>query len=520
MARGARRAWRVGLAAAGAAASAAALLACRAHADAQGQALAAAYGCAECHTSAGGPSLAGQVMGAWLAPNITPDPVSGIGAWSPDEVYRYLRTGRAPGRAQAAGPMAPVVAALRDSSDAAVRALVVWLARQPAWRDPADRASATARGAPMRPDPRLRGGALGNGGEAGGAPPGAWLYSGSCASCHGADGSGSGDGFYPSLYHNSAVGRRMPYNLLAVLLFGVQRRGPDSTSGVVMMPSFDGTGGHPAAGLTDPELAALTEFVIRRFGDSAAAPLDSTAVATARAGRWVTDTSPAALGDSVVRRRLVARGRLLAVGGEPAGARGACFRCHGLDGQGEAAAGFPRLAGVDARYLAKQLRDYRAGTRSDATMGPIARALDERDDRAVALYYAGLPARLTPAAAATGVATRALARRGAVVYADGVPERGVPPCASCHGPGGRGTHPLFPAVVQPAAYVEAQLRRWRSGERRNDVGRIMAEIARALPEADARAVAAYVGGPLLTAAPGRLTVDGPANARLARRPGP
>jgi cytochrome c553 len=31
--------------------------------------------------------------------------------------------------------------------------------------------------------------------------------------------------------------------------------------------------------------------------------------------------------------------------------------CHGANGAGLAAAGFPRLAGLDAGYLAKQIRE-------------------------------------------------------------------------------------------------------------------------------------------------------------------
>lgn len=54
-----------------------------------------------------------MVLGAWLAPNITPHSVSGIGAWPRDDVLRYLRRGRAPGRAWAGESMGPVVETLQ-----------------------------------------------------------------------------------------------------------------------------------------------------------------------------------------------------------------------------------------------------------------------------------------------------------------------------------------------------------------------------------------------------------------------
>ncbi|WP_375293311.1 c-type cytochrome [Siccirubricoccus sp. G192] len=87
-----------------------------------------------------------------------------------------------------------------------------------------------------------------------------------------------------------------------------------------------------------------------------------------------------------------ARGHLIAVGGGPGGSGAACFACHGLQGQGDAGGAFPRLAGLDAQYLARQMQDYASGARPNAAMSPISRALSQADRRSVALYYAGLPA--------------------------------------------------------------------------------------------------------------------------------
>ena len=72
--------------------------------------------CASCHsprnvmmatTSAG--YLSGADLAGWHAPNITSDPVSGIGGWSTAELVTYLRDGHVVGKAQAAGPMAEAV---------------------------------------------------------------------------------------------------------------------------------------------------------------------------------------------------------------------------------------------------------------------------------------------------------------------------------------------------------------------------------------------------------------------------
>lgn len=455
-------------------------------AQARGAALATASGCVGCHTPARGPPLSGQLLGTWLAPNVTPDSVSGIGAWSRDDVYRYLRTGSAPGRAQAGGPMAAVVESFADSSDAAVRALADWLRRQPAHRDPADVVAASARGEPFVPSPTLRGVSFSPSPDS--ASLGARLFAGACATCHGADGAGTPDGYYPPLLHNSAVGRRTPYNLLAAILFGVQRY---DRRGVVMMPSVDGrTWGH--SGLTDDELAALANFIVRQFGDPAAASITSRTVDTARSGSWASITPPVPREDSTTLAALGARGQLFAVGGGPGGARTACFRCHGHAGEGDAAAAFPRLAGIDAGYLTKQMQDYRSGARPNAVMGPIARQIEPADYRAIAAFYTAMPAR--PSILAVNGPGRAVVGRGAALYERGVPERAVQPCAGCHGPGGRGTGVVFPAIVQSASYTSAQLRLWRAGTRRNDLGGVMRSVTRRMSDEDIREVSAYVGG--------------------------
>jgi cytochrome c553 len=165
----------------------------------------------------------------------------------------------------------------------------------------------------------------------------------------------------------------------------------------------------------------------------------------------------------------------------------ACQSCHGADGGGQAAAGFPRLAGLDAAYLRKQLADYAAGTRVHAVMQPIARALSADERAAVAAYYARLPAPRPPAApkpAADGPGAM-LATRGR--WADRVPA-----CEQCHGPGGIGVGAHFPPLAgQPAAYIAAQLTAWQGGERRNDPLELMQHLSRALNPQDIAAVAQW-----------------------------
>ena len=188
-----------------------------------------------------------------------------------------------------------------------------------------------------------------------------------------------------------------------------------------------------------------------------------------------------------------ARGQAIAVGGGPGGAGAACFSCHGLQGQGDGGAAFPRLAGLDAQYLARQMADYASGARPNPVMTPIAQQLSPADHQSVALYYAGLPAQaaVMPAAAVDG----RLVQWGATLYAQGSAERGIQACANCHGPGGRGLNDLYPAVAgQPASYVETQLRLWREGTRENDIADLMGSVARRMTDEDIRATSAHIAG--------------------------
>ena len=70
-----------------------------------------------------------------------------------------------------------------------------------------------------------------------------------------------------------------------------------------------------------------------------------------------------------------------------------CVGCHGADGLGVGA--FPALAGKDADYLAKQLRDYQSGTRPNPMMVTIAKPLSEQDIVDLAAYYASLKGKIT-----------------------------------------------------------------------------------------------------------------------------
>ena len=172
----------------------------------------------------------------------------------------------------------------------------------------------------------------------------------------------------------------------------------------------------------------------------------------------------------------------------------ACVQCHGASGEGQPANGFPRLAGQGKPYLIKQLQDFRAGRRKSPIMEPIAKSLDDPAIESVSAFYHAVV--LPQTAADARDAKPAAAVAGAKLATHGNWDNDVPACFACHGAGGAGIAPHFPAIAQQSAvYIASQLRAWKSGARLNDPQGLMKAIADRLSDSDIDAVAAYLESP-------------------------
>ena len=179
--------------------------------------------------------------------------------------------------------------------------------------------------------------------------------------------------------------------------------------------------------------------------------------------------------------------KILAQGGANPAAM-ACQGCHGPDGLGLAAAGFPRLAGLPAGYLSKQLRDFRDGTRRNPIMEPLAKALDDDEIAAVSQTLAAMPAPVAPGSRRQQMASDPTEQLA--LYGDW--SRHIPGCVQCHGPGGVGVGEHFPPLArQPATYLVAQLNAWRDGSRHNDPNQLMVGVAKAMTDDEVKAIAEY-----------------------------
>jgi cytochrome c553 len=170
-----------------------------------------------------------------------------------------------------------------------------------------------------------------------------------------------------------------------------------------------------------------------------------------------------------------------------------CAACHGADGNSPTPAN-PKLAGQIPEYIQKQLGNFKSvqgkkADRENPVMGGMAASLSVQDARNVAAYFAAQ-------APKPGTAKHPeLLWLGRKIWRGGDLSGGLPACAGCHGPAGAGLPAQYPRLAgQYPEYIEAQLKAFRAGERRNDANRVMQSIAAKMSDPEIRAVADYISG--------------------------
>ncbi|MEL0027169.1 MAG: c-type cytochrome [Perlucidibaca sp.] len=139
-----------------------------------------------------------------------------------------------------------------------------------------------------------------------------------------------------------------------------------------------------------------------------------------------------------------------------------CAGCHGMDGN-SATGQFPKLAGQNAKYIYKQLQDFKSGHRANPMMLGVAAGLSDQDMANVAVF-------MSQQKQVGGAAKPELVAMGERLFRGGNKEVGLAPCSGCHGPAGRGnTYAAFPRIGgQHADYIKAQLIAFRAAGR-NDI---------------------------------------------------
>jgi len=165
-----------------------------------------------------------------------------------------------------------------------------------------------------------------------------------------------------------------------------------------------------------------------------------------------------------------------------------CLACHGPNGNALVPI-WPKLAGQHARYIYKQLMDFKSGARANAQMSPQVIPLSEQDFRNIAAYYA--TQQQTP-----GTTDPAVAELGKRIYRGGNPATGLAACTGCHGPTGTGLGAAkFPRIAgQHAQYLDSTLKGFRAGTRANDPNEMMRDVAGRMSDEEIAAVSQFIQG--------------------------
>ncbi len=189
--------------------------------------------------------------------------------------------------------------------------------------------------------------------------------------------------------------------------------------------------------------------------------------------------------------------RIHAVVGDPAAGKEkatTCMGCHGSAGIAPVPT-FPNLAGQQTEYLYWALIEFQREARPESPMTAQVAKLSGADLRDLAAYFALLPA-ARPSVPSTTDA------HAAMLFRNGDPARGIPPCQGCHGVNADGhalarvqaryrTYPILRG--QHADYLIQRLQDFRAGKHllsSND--HIMTPIARSLDDASIRDIATWL----------------------------
>ncbi len=157
-----------------------------------------------------------------------------------------------------------------------------------------------------------------------------------------------------------------------------------------------------------------------------------------------------------------------------------CAACHG-DGGISQTENIPSLAGQLDQFIQWQLVFFRAGTRKNEQMQPIAEELNNDDIRNLAAYFASL----TPPKAAKPDDDPDLSAKGAQAAAG---RR----CASCHTDSFAGTKAVARIAGQREEYLLKALHDYKSGARAGGGMAAMADVAYPLSEEEITALAHYL----------------------------
>ena len=176
-----------------------------------------------------------------------------------------------------------------------------------------------------------------------------------------------------------------------------------------------------------------------------------------------------------------------------------CLSCHGnlaggdIDFGPEVHFGTPALRGMRESYLRDSLLAYRDGTRQHKEMSAVAALLDQETIEFMARSFAAYE--VPPMRSAGELATLAekdpLFAKGQLLARQGIPQKGVPACITCHGSLGEGSD-IGPRLAgQNVLYMKSQFAAFANGTRQTVTSAIMQPVVAGLTDDDIEALAHY-----------------------------
>ncbi len=163
-----------------------------------------------------------------------------------------------------------------------------------------------------------------------------------------------------------------------------------------------------------------------------------------------------------------------------------CEVCHGVAAQGfNGYYPIPRLAGQQIAYIENELQGFVEHKRTNNIMFNVGHVLSPAMIKALATDFHDLNPK------PLGGAPKDMVSAGEKIFQQGLPDAGVPPCASCHGAEAKGNDQFPRLAGQLYPYLVSQLTNWAS-ERGETNSNVMAPIAHNLTPPQVKAVAAYL----------------------------
>jgi alcohol dehydrogenase (quinone), cytochrome c subunit len=243
--------------------------------------------CGACHTPRGigmqekalddsSPNyLAGAELDAWYAPSLRGDMRTGLGGWSTEDIAGFLKLGHN----RIGTAFGSMTEAVNNStsylSDNDIRAIATYLKSLPATSPQQAVAYNDSTTAALRDRPTV--------------DPGAAVYAGACASCHGFDAKGFTP-YMPALVGNPVVLDHDASSLINLMLNGSIPLVAAGTPDAYRMPQF-------RQQLSDQDIADVITFVRNGWGNEA------TAVSAAQVGKLRKTTEPSSDRVTILKMR-------------------------------------------------------------------------------------------------------------------------------------------------------------------------------------------------------------------------